>query len=79
MHDQPAPVAEPLTAESIAQVADPFLAQLPAIAIAGSVASEEEAFRVQQIATITRWLRHFSRAAESGLPNSASLAPAPEA
>jgi hypothetical protein len=43
---------------------------LPGIPIAGSVASEEEAFSVQQIATITRWLRHFSAAAQQTLPES---------
>jgi hypothetical protein len=33
------------------------------IAIAGPVGSEEELLSVQQIALITRWLRHFSATA----------------
>jgi hypothetical protein len=44
----------------------PFLRiPMPPLLIAGSVASEEEAFRVQQIALVTQWMLLLS-AATSG-------------
>lgn len=62
MHETP-PVEE---LEPVAAETDLLSGQLPDIAIAGAVGSEEEMFRVSQIATITRWLRLFSLAAEAG-------------